>query len=88
MTYVPRCTMPMFPYGNYPVIGEQDFDVIVYGARASDLMTISNVVVRSVAKRFPDYQSSMFLVNDLDTPWIREKDLTPTQPEPKMRRTK
>jgi len=44
--------------------GEVEFEVIVYGRRPEELATIPNEVIRSLARRFPEHTSSMFLLEN------------------------
>lgn len=58
--YKVRCTVPMISR----ITGEVDFDLVMYGLCARDLQTVPNTIVDSLARRYPDHISSLFLVRD------------------------
>lgn len=43
---------------------DQPFEVLVYGYNAVELFTIPNEVVSSLARRYPGYTSSPFILRD------------------------
>jgi len=43
---------------------QKPFDLILYGRSASELLTVPNEVIGSLARRYPDYTSSPFLIYD------------------------
>lgn len=44
--------------------GEVEFELLIYGYSASELMSVPNPVIGSLAQRYPDHQSSPFLIRD------------------------
>jgi hypothetical protein len=40
------------------------FEIILYGSSAVELMTVPNERIASLARRYPSYTSSLFLVRD------------------------
>ncbi len=50
------------------------FDVVVYGVTPEELVLISNPTISSIARRFPDHQSSPFHVKPMPRPkpWPRK----------------
>lgn len=55
----------------------QEFDVIVYGRSADDLLKVGSPVVREIARRFPDHTSSPFLVKEVPRRGWLDKEKTP-----------
>jgi hypothetical protein len=58
--YKTRCTVPMVSKRT----GEVEFNLVLYGVVARDLQSLPNEIVASLAHRYPDHISSMFLVRD------------------------
>jgi hypothetical protein len=56
-----RAIVPMVP-ASMP--GEPEFEVIVYGRSASELMTVPNETVQALARKYPEHRSSPFLLRD------------------------
>jgi len=54
-----RCCITLIPKHE-----GKPFDLIIYGRTAAELMTVPNDVISSLARRYPDYTSSLFLVED------------------------
>lgn len=59
--YRKRCVVPMINART----GKVDFEIIVYGQTARDLMTVPNEIVHSIADRHPEHTSSPFALYDL-----------------------
>jgi hypothetical protein len=59
--YRKRCVVPMINVRT----GEVEFEIIVYGLRARDLMTVPNDTIGSIAARHPGHTSSPFHLYDL-----------------------
>ena len=55
-----RTVIPMIPHNR----GDKVFDIIVYGRTRKDLCTVPNEVISELARKYPDYSSSMFLMYD------------------------
>lgn len=59
-----RCELQLFPRPNMP----DDcvpFNVVVYGRVCSELMTVPNEVITTLAAKYPDYHSSIFNLKEL-----------------------
>lgn len=55
-----RCTVGM----RNKLTGQLEFELIIYGRSAADLLTVPNDVIGSLAERYPDHQSTIFDVDD------------------------
>jgi len=63
-----RCCLTLIPKGE-----GKPFDLIIYGRTAAELMTVPNEVVQSIARRYPDYTSSIFLLKDYSSADRRDR---------------
>lgn len=48
--------------------GKVEFELLIYGRTAKELMTVPNDVIDSLAREYPDHQSSIFMLRDLRPP--------------------
>lgn len=52
-----------------PMLGKRsgvvEFELLIYGRTAAELMTVPNEVIHSISERYPEHQSSPFLLRDL-----------------------
>ena len=56
--------VPMYPR----VAGAKPFELLIYGRTAIELLTIPNKVVSELARRYPQHQSSPFILRDWSRP--------------------
>lgn len=57
------CVVPMMSRRT----GHQEFEILVYGRSAEELMCVPCAIIDTLARRYPDHQSSIFLLRD----WVR-----------------
>jgi hypothetical protein len=55
--YKTRCTIPMINR----TTGDVDFQITLYGITVRDISSVPNDVITSLARRYPDHVSSLFL---------------------------
>jgi hypothetical protein len=58
--YKTRCTVPMVSRRT----GEVEFDLVLYGITVRDIRTLPNEIIASLARRYPDHTSSVFLTRE------------------------
>jgi hypothetical protein len=58
------------------------FDLVVYGVTPEDLMQIPNPTINSIARRFPEHQSSPFHIKSMRRPQAWPRAARPPRPFP------
>lgn len=74
-----RAVVPMFNR----ITGRCDFELIIYGVSARDLMTVPNEIIATLATRYPNHVSTPFELYDLPRTYA-DPDRPPPQPEPSL----
>lgn len=60
-----RCQITLWPLRKRDRL--KPFTLIIYGRSTRDMMTVPNDVASALARRYPDYTSSPFSVEEMDT---------------------
>jgi hypothetical protein len=61
VNYAKRTLVPMWGKASM----KPEFDLIVYGVEAHELMTVPNPIVAALAAKYPDHQSTLWDIRTL-----------------------